>query len=140
MALGTDFANSLCDHVFGGPDFTRPASLYVALYSDDPGEGGDADTNEISGTGYARVELTNDGTTFPEAVDGQKSVAVDVDFGQVGSGGWTTATHYAIVTSSSGSGDILIRGALPNSQDFVEGNLVRFPAGSLTITFDTTLS
>ena len=86
-------------------------SLYVALHTADPGEGGSQTTNEISYTGYARVAVARSGSGF--TVTGNSvSPASNVTFGQRTDVGSSTATWVSIGTDSSGAGKILYRGQI----------------------------
>jgi hypothetical protein len=59
-----------------GPN--APASLEVALFTDDPLLGG----VELAATGgYARVVVPNDGTTWPAAASGGSKTSAQVSFG-----------------------------------------------------------
>lgn len=44
-------ANALLKHIFRNTDYTRPANLYLALYSDTP------DGTELTGGDYARIAI-----------------------------------------------------------------------------------
>ena len=56
--------NKLLDHVLGGGDFARPATVYIALYSALADDGA---YTEAAGGGYARLAVTNDATNWPAA-------------------------------------------------------------------------
>lgn len=134
MSASNDLENKILDHVLGGGDYSRLSTVYIALYTSDPGEGGSANTNEATGTSYARVSVTNNNTNFPAASSGVKTNGTDFEFPTPGSGGWGTVTHWAIVATSSSTGAILFSGALTVSKAINEGDEVVIPAGSLTIT------
>ena len=133
MSASNDLENKILDHILGGGDYTRLSTVYVALYTADPGEGGSANTNEVTGADYDRVAVTNNSTNFPAAASGSKSNGTAIDFPTPGSGGWGTVTHWAIVSSSSGAGDILFSDALTSSQVIAEDDTVSFAVGDLTI-------
>jgi hypothetical protein len=44
--------NKLLDHVYGGPDYPRPATVYVALFTAAPTDSGGG--TEVSGSGVSR--------------------------------------------------------------------------------------
>lgn len=48
--------NKLLDHVFGGGDYARPATLYIGLSTTTIADGG-TNITEPSGNGYARVAV-----------------------------------------------------------------------------------
>ena len=115
------------------PSFRTNANNYLALYTADPGEAGTATTNETSYTNYARQTLvkatawTDGGASFTNA-----------DLIQFPSCGVTgaTITHGAIVTTSSGAGEILYSGALNSSLAVALNIQPQFSIGSITITED----
>jgi hypothetical protein len=123
--------NKVLDHVFGGPDYTRPATLYIGLSTTTITDAG-GNITEPSGGSYARVAKTNDATNFPAASGGSKSNGTDIDFGTA-TGDWGTVTDFFIADASTG-GNILGYGALAVANHVVNGNLVTFPAGDLDIT------
>lgn len=68
----TYLANRILDHVFGGADYSRPATLYLAAL-----KAGDA---EVIGGSYARVAITNNATNFPNASARAKANANVIPF------------------------------------------------------------
>lgn len=97
--------NASLDNDYGatkGPN--SPASLELALFNGDPTLGG-VEMDAVGG--YAAVSMTNDGTNFPAAADGQK-VCAEQTFATP-TGEWTaagvadTATHWCLRDSSTGT-------------------------------------
>lgn len=76
-----------------------PATWYVGLINTMPDDAGSG-LVEVSGTGYARQAVTNNGTNFPSA--NPKLCQAAVTFGPVGAGGWTDAVGVGFWTASSG--------------------------------------
>jgi hypothetical protein len=115
------------------PSWRSGANLYLALYTADPGEAGTATTNETAYTNYARQTLvkasawTDGGSTFTNAGL--------IQFPQCGVTG-ATLTYVAIVTTSSGAGEILYSGALNSS--LAVANLIQpqFAIAALSVTED----
>jgi len=115
------------------PSWRAGATIYAALYTSDPGEAGSATTNEATYTSYARVGITKSsgwtdgGSTF--------SNAALIQFPQC-TGGTNTITHVALVTTSSGAGQIIYSGSLNSSLSV--SNLIQpqFNIGALQITED----
>lgn len=108
MAQSDYLKNKLLDHVYGGSDFTRPATVYFALFTTMPtGAGGGV---EVTGGSYARVAVTNNGSNFPAASSQQKACAIDVVFPQA-TAHWGTVVGCAIFDASSG-GNMLDFGEL----------------------------
>lgn len=65
MSKSNTLERALLDHRYGGPDYTRPATVYVALFTVAPTDAGGG--TEVSGGGYARKAVTNNATNFPNA-------------------------------------------------------------------------
>lgn len=135
MSASNDLEGKLLDHVFGLGAYSTLATVYIALYTADPGEAGSANTNEVSGTDYARVAVTNDATSWSRTGN-EISNDNALTFPTAGAGGWGTVTYFGIVQSSSGAGNILFSGQLTASKAVAEGDTFSFPAGDLTVTAD----
>lgn len=96
----TDYlANKILDHVFGGGDFTRPATIYLAALK--------ASDVEVSGGSYARVAVTNNGTNFPGASSRAKANANAIPFAQA-TADWGFIEAIGIYDASSG-GNLLAK-------------------------------
>jgi hypothetical protein len=129
----------LLDHVLGGADYSRPATVYVALYSAAPTDSGGG-TELTSGTapGYARIAVTNNATNFPAATTngttgkGEKKLAV-AHSSAANSGGsdWPTIVAWALCDASTG-GNTMCHGAV--------SPLAVTPAAQFTIPADTIIS
>ena len=142
MAKSTDTCNSLLALIFNATawadlaenDITAPlTNLYIALYTADPGVGGDPRTNEATYTGYARkaVARTTGGWLAPSGgITKNTALAQFVEC----SGGSNIITHVAIVTTASGDGDVLYAGALASSRTISSGIQPQFAAEALTVT------
>jgi hypothetical protein len=72
--------NAILDHVLGGPDYTRPGTLYIALYTVAPTDAGGG--TEVAGGSYARVAVTNNSTNFPAAAGGAKTNGTLIEFAE----------------------------------------------------------
>lgn len=131
-AMSNYLENKLQDHVLGGPDYARPATVYVALFTADPGETGA--TGEVSGGSYARAAVTNNSTNWPAASGGVKSNGTTITF-PTATASWGTITHMAIFDAAT-AGNMLYHGALSASKTVGNGDTFDFPAGNISITFD----
>lgn len=107
---------------------TTAGSLYMALHTADPGEGGDQTTNEIAYTSYARVAIARSGSGFTVTTN-SVATAANTDF-PAGTGGSGTATYWSLGTSSSGAGKILYKGSLSPSIVCGSGVTPRVNAGT----------
>lgn len=133
MSKSNYLENEILDHILGGGDYTRPATVYIGLSTADPGEAG-ATLAEPSGNNYSRVSVTNNSTNFPAASGGVKSNGTDITF-PTPSGSWGTVTHVVVFDASSG-GNMLFWGALTVSKAINTDDDVVFPATTLTFTED----
>lgn len=124
--------NALLDHVLGGGDFSRPGTVYIALFTSAPTDSGGG--TEVSGGGYSRKAVTNDATNWPSASGGSKSNGEDITFTQA-SGDWGTVVAFGIFDAES-DGNLLYWGDLTTSKDINSGDTAKFAAGSITITED----
>ena len=123
-AFSNYLENKVLDHVFGGNAYSAPGTLYLALYTSDPGD--DNSGTECSGTSYARQTIaftvTNDTASNTSAVE----------FPTAGSA-WGTITHVGILDALT-SGNLLAHGALTASKTVAQGDVFRVPAADLDIT------
>ena len=127
---GDTLRNALLDHVLGGPDYSRLATVYVALFTVAPTSAGGG--TEVSASGYARVAVTNDDTNFPAASSHAKKNGVDIDFGTAGTS-WGTIVAAAIMSAAE-DGDLLYFGTLLANKTVNSGDGFKVPANNLTLT------
>lgn len=124
--------NEMLDHVLGGGDYTRPATVYVALYTTAPTDAGGG--VEVSGGSYARKDVTNNATNWPAASSGSKSNGQDIVFATA-TASWGTIVAFGIFDAST-SGNLLYWGTLTSSRLIDIDDTAFFRAGTLTITED----
>ena len=109
----------ILNHILGGPDFTRPGTIWMGLWTgvlDDTSTG--ATGNEVSGGSYARLAVTNNSTNFPAASGGAKSNGVDFTF----------------VAATAAWGTILYWADLTVAKNIQNGDTAKFSAGDLDFT------
>ncbi len=123
---------ALLDHIFGGGNYARPGTVYIALFTAAPNDAGGG--TEVAGNSYARAAVTNDATHFPAASGGSKANGVAINFATP-TGSWGTITHFAIFDALT-SGNMLYWGAMSSSIAVGLNNAVTIPIGNLTITED----
>lgn len=134
MILSDYLENKLLDHLLRNTAYSKPATLYFALFTADPGESGV--TGEVSGGSYARAAVTNDNTNFPQcALTGTpaKTNGTTITF-PTASASWGTVTHWAIYDAASGGTNMIAHGALPASRVVSSGDTPKFAIGALSIT------
>jgi hypothetical protein len=146
MSKGNTFENELLLHIFNNSDIanigdatglrgsTTAGSLYVALHTGDPAEGGSQTTSECAYTSYARVAVARTAGGWTVSGNAVSNTAT-VQFPQA-TGGSETATHFSVGTSSSGAGKVLYKGALTSGLAISNGVRPEFAAGELDITED----
>lgn len=127
--------NKILDGVLGGPAFSLPSSVWIALSTAVYSESATGSAmNEVSGGSYARVEVTNDDTNWPAAVSGSKSNGTAVQF-PTATASWGTVRSFYIVDAAS-AGNCLYGGDLTTSRSVISGDTVSFAAGSIVVTED----
>lgn len=112
--------------VFTGNE-SAPAKLYCGLVTAAPGETTTLTTmSEVSGSGYARQEITYD----PAALDSGDGQADSDTVTFTATGTWTGATHAFITDAASGtSGSFIAYRALSTTRTLGNGD-------TLDVTFD----
>ena len=122
----------LLDHVFGGTDYTRPATLYVGLYTGAPTDAGGG--TEVSGGSYARVAVTNNDTNWPAAAAGAKANGTAINF-PTATGDWGTVVAFGIFDAAE-AGNLLAWADLTANKTVETGDTATFAIGALDITLD----
>lgn len=130
MASGksNSLRNAILDHILGGPDYTRVATVYVALYTVAPTSAGGG--TEVSGGSYARVTVTNNATNFPAASGGAKSNGTLLVF-PTATADWGTIVAAALHSNIS-TDTVIYFGTLTASRVVSNGGITDFPIGSIT--------
>jgi hypothetical protein len=117
--------NKLIDHFLGTTTYTKPAAVYVGLFTVTPGEAGGG--TEVTGGSYARQTAT-----FTAAASGATSNDTNIDFT-----GMPAATTVAIgIFDASTSGNMLLYGSLTVNKTTDAGDTLRIATGDLDISID----
>jgi hypothetical protein len=135
MSFSNTAETAVLNYIFVGTNVSWDGNtdLWLALHTADPGEAGSATTSEAAYGSYARVAVTR-ATDF--TVSGNQLSNANLEqFPQCTSGS-ETITYASIVTSSSGAGTIIVRGALNTSVPVSTGIQPQFAANALTFTLD----
>jgi hypothetical protein len=132
LFLNTDWAG--IGDAGGLQNSATAGSFYISLHTADPGEAGSQTTSEVAYTGYARVAVARTAGGFTRTVSTVANTAL-VQFPQA-TGGTATATHFGIGTDSTGTGNLLLKGALNASLSISNGIQPQFAAGAMTATVD----
>ncbi len=124
--------NKILDHVLGGSDYTRPSTVYIALYTTVPTDAGGG--VEVSAPSYTRKSVTNNATNWPAAAGGVKTNGSDIVFATAAES-WGTIVAFGIFDAVS-AGNLLYWGTLTSSRLIDAGDTAFFRLGTLTITED----
>lgn len=135
MSLSNYTESKLINHLLGKAAFTMPATVYLALFTADPGEAGSLSNEVPTARGYARQAVTTAMST--SAGGAQSSNGSVITFGPNTSADWGTITHVALIDASAlGTGNLLISGALAVSRLIQVGDKGEFEIGDLAVAFD----
>ena len=117
--------NKLIDHFLGTTTFTKPATVYVGLFTVAPTDA--AGGTEVTGGSYARQSAA-----FGAAASGATTNSANIYFTLMPS-----ATTVAIgIFDASTSGNMLLHGTLTTNKTTDSGDTLRIATGSLTISID----
>jgi len=146
MSKSNTFENDLLQLIFNNVDIAdigdaagiqnsaTAGSLYLALHTADPGEAGNATTNECAYTSYARVAVARTVGGWTVATNTATNAAL-AQFPEC-TGGSETITHVSITVAASGASKILYSGALTASRSVSSGIQPQFAASALVVTED----
>jgi len=127
----------LLDHTLGNTPFSAPANVFMALFSVTPGDavGG----TEATGSGYARLSITNNTTNWPNATGTSPTTKNNgVVFTMEATGDWSSGVNqvaWGIFDASSG-GNLLYWGALGQPKPVLNTDTVSFAVNAVVITED----
>lgn len=119
--------NALINATLRNTSYTSPATVYVGLYTSDPGEGNTG--TEVSGGSYARTAVT-----FGAPANGVSTNSGAVTF-PTATGTWGTVTHIGILDAST-SGNLLYYTPLDASKSIASGDVFTISAGNLSVTLE----
>jgi hypothetical protein len=124
MAFTSYTDNALLGHLLGSTTYTKPSTLYVALFIGDPASGG----TEIStsGSAYARQSAA---FTIASAV-ATNSAAIEW---ATATSAWGSITWVAIYDAVTG-GNQLVTAQLASAKTIGSGDVLRIPTGQLSVT------
>lgn len=129
-ALSDYLENALIEHLFRNTNYTRPANIYVALYTAAPNDAGGG--TEVSGGSYARQAIATGASSGWDAASGGATANTATVTFPTATASWGTVTHVGLFDAVTG-GNLLMHGALSASQAVNNGNIFRFNAGDLDV-------
>ena len=119
--------NALINATLRNTSYTSPTTVYVGLYTSDPGEGNTG--TEVSGGSYARTAVT-----FGAPSNGVSTNSSAVTF-PTATGTWGTITHIGILDAST-SGNLLYYTALDASKSIASGDVFTIASSNLSVTLE----
>jgi len=125
MSASDNFENKILNAGFGSGTLTKPANVYVALYSTAPTDS--TSGTELTGNGYARQVVS-----FGSAANGIVSSSGNVTFSATGNA-WSTAVAVAL-TDASSSGNIMVYNALVPGRTLQAGDTLTFETADIKVT------
>lgn len=129
-ALSDYLENALIEHIFRNTSYTRPANIYVALFTAAPSDSGGG--TEVSGGSYARQAIATGASSGWAAVSGGATENSATLTFPTATANWGTITHVGLFDASS-AGNLLFHGALTASKTINSGDIFRFNAGDLDV-------
>jgi hypothetical protein len=118
-------ANSVLDHLLGGPSYVPPPVWFYGLLSNG---------SEATDPGYARQPAPNDVLNFPAAIAGKKSSGVSITFGPAGAD-WAISTGYALYDALTG-GAASMSADLATAENVLNGATTSFFPGDFAFSLD----
>jgi len=138
----SEFSNYTEDNIIEttlrGVAFPVPASVYVALFTSDPGDNASgAEVDDDNWTTYARQDAADGGTIssgWSAASNGTSSNAKEITF-PANNGSAVTITHMALFDAATG-GNMLYHSALTASKTLQTSDVLSFAIGAISVTVD----
>ena len=131
MSATSYLQKKLADLITGNDVYVSP-TLYLALFTADPGESG-SQTSEITGGSYARITLAGK-MTAADATTGISTNSVVLNF-PVATADWGTVAFVAIMDALS-VGNMLTSGAASTPKTITSGQMFQLPAGQVRLRID----
>jgi hypothetical protein len=129
MSSFSDYTENLVlTWLFTGSSATRPTAWYVGLFTAAPSDTGGG--TEVTGNGYDRVAT---GTISGSGTATTFTNAAAIEFAAASGGNWGSIGWAGIFDASS-SGNLLAWAPLSTARTINDGDVLRIPATSLSIT------
>lgn len=117
--------NKVLDHILGTTTYTKPSTVYVALYTSAPNDAGGG--TQVTGGSYARQTAA-----FDAAASGATQNSANIDFVNMPA---CTVTAIGIFDALT-TGNLLVWGTLATSKSLDAGDTLRIATGDLDISLD----
>lgn len=128
-AMSDYLENALATHLFGNTNFTRPASIYVALFTAAPNDSGGG--TEVSGGSYARQAVPTGASSGWTITGGTATNTSSITF-PAATANWGTVTHVGLFDAAT-NGNLLFHGALAASKVIESGDIFQIQPGMLSV-------
>ena len=132
-AMSTYLENKIANHVLRNTAYTTPGTaIYVGLirfYEADKPEAGTVSVQEVATGSYARVQVT----AWDAPSDGATQNTGAITF-PTATANWGNVSG-VIVSDAATGGNVLLHGSLTTTRDVKNGDVFKFNAGDLDITF-----
>jgi hypothetical protein len=126
--MHVDIKNKILDALVNQTDWTADTAIWLSLHTADPGDTG---ASEVSGSSYARVNVT---AAFSGAAAGDATNSAQIDFPEV-TGSQYVATHWGLWTAVT-AGSYRIGGDINPDKTCLVGTVPSFAIGELDLAQD----
>ena len=132
-AMSTQLEDKIANHVLRNTAYTTPGtSIYVGLikyYDAAVVEAGNDGAQEVATGSYARVQVT----AWDASSNGATQNTGAITF-PTATANWGNVSG-VIINDASSDGNVLLHGSLTTARDVKSGDVFKFNAGDLDITF-----
>lgn len=128
MSMSTFLEEKVINHVLRNTAYTAPATVYIALFTADPGEAGSL-ASEVAGNAYARQSMT---WAAPSGSPRETATGATITFPAATPGAWGTVSHWAVMDAST-SGNVLYSFAFDVAKAVNANDVVEIASGQLKI-------
>ena len=123
--LSNYLEDKVLDHILGTTTYTKPTTVYVALYTAAPNDAGGG--TQVTGGSYARQTAA-----FSASSSGATSNSANIDFTNM-----PACTVVAIgIFDALTAGNLLVWGTLSTNKSLDAGDTLRIATGDLDISLD----
>jgi len=125
--------NKILDHILMNTAYPRPANLFLALCTADPGEGATgANIVEPVAMGYERQPCDDWGSAASRAIANDAAITFPT-----ATGTWGTMAYFAILDSvTAGAGNVIAYGTITPNKPIVSGDVAVIEIGDLDVSWD----
>lgn len=133
--LSDYYENKVNDFLFGATALTPESTYYLALATAEVQEDDDGSTfTEANYTGYARVAVDNNKTTFSASANGVITNAIEIRFPKA-TGGTSTPVELVLLDAAT-NGNIICSGSITNSKTYTDGDRPVYEIGDISFTIN----